>query len=40
MGIIPINKRGNVWKFVIKTVFRENKYNKFRIGKYQFVMDV
>ena len=40
MGIIPINKRGNVWKFVIKTVFRESKYNKLRIGKYQFVMDV
>jgi hypothetical protein len=40
LAIGPNNKRGNIWDFVIFTVFREGYYQKFKTGKYQFILDV
>jgi hypothetical protein len=40
LAIGPNNKRGNIWDFVIYTVFREGYNQKFKTGKYQFILDV
>jgi len=40
IAIGPNNKRGNIWDFVIYTVFREGYHQKFKTGKYQFILDV
>ena len=40
IAIGPHNKRGNIWDFVIFTVFREGYHQKFKTGKYQFILDV
>jgi hypothetical protein len=40
LAIGPNNKRGNIWDFVIYTVFREGYSQKFKTGKYQFILDV
>jgi hypothetical protein len=40
LAIGPNNKRGNIWNFVIYTVFREGYNQKFKTGKYQFILDV
>jgi hypothetical protein len=40
LAIGPNNKRGNIWDFVIYTVFREGYKHKFKTGKYQFILDV
>ena len=40
LAIGPNNKRGNIWDFVIYTVFRDGYNQKFKTGKYQFILDV
>jgi len=40
LAISPKNKRGNIWDFIIMTVFREGYNHKLKTGKYQFVLDV
>jgi hypothetical protein len=40
LAIGPKNKRGNIWDFVIFTVFREGYNQKLKVGKYQFILDV
>ena len=40
LAIGPNNKRGNIWDFVIYTVFREGYNQKLKTGKYQFILDV
>jgi hypothetical protein len=40
LAIGPNNKRGNIWDFVIYTVFREGYNQKFKTGKYQFILDI
>jgi hypothetical protein len=40
MAITPIHITGTYWELLIKTVFRESKYNPFRVGKDQLVIIV
>lgn len=36
----PINEYGQYWKLFIRTVFRESKFNPFRVGKNQLVINI
>ena len=38
MGIVPLHVEGTYWKLIIKTVFRESKYDPFRVGENQLVI--
>jgi hypothetical protein len=38
MGIVPLHVEGTYWKLIIKTVFRESKYDPFRVGEDQLVI--
>jgi hypothetical protein len=38
MVIIPVHVEGTYWELIIKTVFRESKYDPFRVGKNQLVI--
>jgi len=38
MGITPVHVQGTYWELIIKTVFRESKYNPFRVGEDQLVI--
>ena len=38
MGITPVHVSGTYWQLIIKTVFRESKYNPFRVGENQLVI--
>ena len=38
MGITPVHVSGTYWQLIIKTVFRESKYNPFRVGEDQLVI--
>lgn len=38
MGIVPLHVEGTYWKLIIRTVFRESKYNPFRVGENQLVI--
>jgi hypothetical protein len=40
MAITPIHITGTYWELLIKTVFRESKYNPFRVGEDQIVIIV
>ena len=40
MAITPIHITGTYWELLIKTVFRESKYNPFRVGEDQLVIVV
>jgi hypothetical protein len=40
MAITPIHITGTYWELLIKTVFRESKYNPFRVGKDKLVIIV
>ena len=40
LAIGPNNQRRHIWDFVINTVFREGYNQKFKTGKYQFILDV
>jgi len=36
----PVNEYGQYWKLFIRTVFRESKFNPFRVGKNQLVINI
>lgn len=36
----PVNEYGQYWKLFIRTVFRESKFNPFRVGKNQLVIHI
>ena len=38
MAITPVHIGGTYWQLIIKTVFRESKYNPFRVGENQLVI--
>lgn len=38
MAIVPVHMGGTYWQLIIKTVFRESKYNPFRVGENQLVI--
>jgi len=38
MAITPVHISGTYWELIIKTVFRESKYDPFRVGKDQLVI--
>jgi len=38
MAITPVHIGGTYWQLIIKTVFRESKYNPFRVGEDQLVI--
>ena len=38
MGVTPVHVSGTYWQLIIKTVFRESKYNPFRVGEDQLVI--
>jgi hypothetical protein len=38
MAITPVHIGGAYWQLIIKTVFRESKYNPFRVGENQLVI--
>ena len=40
MAIAPVHVEGMFWKLHITTVFRESKYDPFRTGKNQLVINV
>jgi hypothetical protein len=38
MAITPVHIGGTYWQLIIKTVFRESRFNPFRVGKNQLVI--
>jgi hypothetical protein len=38
IAIVPVHVEGTYWELIIKTVFRESKYNQFRVGQDQLVI--
>ena len=38
MAITPVHMGGTYWQLIIKTVFRESRFNPFRVGKDQLVI--
>jgi hypothetical protein len=38
IAITPVHMGGTHWQLILKTVFRESKYNPFRVGKDQLVI--
>jgi hypothetical protein len=38
MAITPVHVGGTYWQLIIKTVFRESRFNPFRVGKNQLVI--
>lgn len=38
MAITPVHIEGTHWKLIIKTVFRESRFNPFRVGDNQLVI--
>ena len=38
MAINPVHVGGTYWQLIIKTVFRESRFNPFRVGKDQLVI--
>lgn len=36
----PVNEYGQYWKLFIRTVFRESKFNPFRVGKNQLIINI
>jgi len=38
MAITPVHVAGTYWQLIIKTVFRESRFNPFRVGKNQLVI--
>jgi hypothetical protein len=38
IAITPVHIEGTHWQLIIKTVFRESKYNPFRVGENQLVI--
>lgn len=36
--VVPVHVAGTYWELIIKTVFRESKYNQFRVGRDQLVI--
>ena len=38
MAITPVHIGGTYWQLIIQTVFRESKYNPFRVGENQLVI--
>jgi hypothetical protein len=40
IAIAPVHIEGTYWKLLITTVFRESKYDPFRTGKNQLVINV
>jgi hypothetical protein len=38
IAITPVHVGGTHWELIIKTVFRESKYDPFRVGKDQLVI--
>ena len=38
IAITPVHVVGTHWELIIKTVFRESKYDPFRVGKDQLVI--
>lgn len=38
MAITPVHMGGTYWQLIIKTVFRESRFNPFRVGKGQLVI--
>jgi len=38
MAITPVHIGGTYWQLIIKTVFRESRFNPFRVGENQLVI--
>jgi len=38
MAITPVHMGGTYWQLIIKTVFRESRFNPFRVGENQLVI--